>query len=398
MQPLLAPGSGFDWRSALTAGISLSFKPLCEEKVFASDAVCFMEYTPEYLVHLECAAFAEWLPKIAHVHALAFHFRTSLIDLALDTLSVIAPTPKYVTILIIEENGALRAEYEAVARAVAPNATILCTHCYAAARDQTLARMGASLPMHLVLTGAGMDESVPLSTARVRAMKEFSRAVDPREGAIRIDMHGRPLLVAVAIPSCADRQVGLRAELRTAGVDAVLPGGRITAPALRTLLDFICERNLAQYTPTESPIDELSAVTASREHARIPAKGAPVPTPIAACVAIAFEAQSEVAMAEAFRQPVIAAWARGTPVPTPRAARVSIADDVSRPPSRQTSGHPQQASLGDGGAASTPRQFALAAPAGHATPLALWPIPLGPTSSLGTIMSDLCKISERDED
>ena len=247
MQPLLAPGSGLDWHSAVTAGIGISFKLLCDERVFASDATCFTDYSPMYLVHIEHVAMTEWLPKLAHIHALVLHFRTSLLDLALETPFASAPTLTDATILVIEMNDTLRAEYEAVARAVAPNATIVCTNCYLAARAQTRARIEASLPVHLILVGTGVDEAVP--AVRVRAMNEFSRAVDPRKGAISIDMYERPLLFAVSLPTCADlglgrNPTGLRTRLRRAGVDAVLPSGHLTAPALLTLLDFISEGQL----------------------------------------------------------------------------------------------------------------------------------------------------------
>jgi len=106
-QRLLAPGSGFDWRSALTAGICLSFKLLCDERVFASDASSFVSsFTSEQLIDLEARAFAVWLPKIANVHVLAFHFRTALLDLAMDHSSASTPALKKVTILIVEENVA----------------------------------------------------------------------------------------------------------------------------------------------------------------------------------------------------------------------------------------------------------------------------------------------------
>jgi len=88
----------------------------------------FTSYNSKYLVALEARAFALLLPRIAHVHTLAFTFRASLLDLVLDytpTSCALAPSLKKVTILIIEEDVALRAQHEAVVRTAAPNATIL---------------------------------------------------------------------------------------------------------------------------------------------------------------------------------------------------------------------------------------------------------------------------------
>jgi len=306
VQPLLAPGSGLDWHSAVTAGIGLSFKLLCDERVFASDAARFTDYSPAYLVHIEYVALTEWLPKLAHIHALALHFRTSLLDLALDNPFARAPIRMPVTILIIEMNDTLRAEYEAVALAVAQDASIVSTNCYLVARTQTHARVEAGSPVDLILVGTGVDEAVP--AVRLRAMNEFSGAIDPNKGAIPVDMYERPVIVAVSLPRCADRNKDLRTQLREAGVDAVLPSGRLTAPALLTLLDFISD---GQSTATERA-QPPSAPAAP-----------PIPGPSTSkCLA--------VAAAEATRAPTLL-LANGTPVPTPLAARVQHHDQSSRP-------------------------------------------------------------------
>jgi len=341
-QPLLAPDSGFDWHSALTAGISLSVKLLTEECVFAIDSTAFTSdsYSHEYLLGLEARAFAVWLPKLANVHALGFRFRTSLLDLALEAnTSACAPTLKEVTILIVEGDGALHAEIVAVAQAVAPNATILCAGSYVAARDQTLAREAAGSPVHLVLAGACVDEGLPLSAAvRIRAVKHFMRAVDPRKGVFHNDMRERPLVAAV---SGHAQSKGLRAHLFKVGVDAALPGGRVTAAALLTLLDFVCERHLGECISTEPLVSK------------------PLPTRIGIPSEPPVEEPLAVAAAPAALEPALV-WVKGTPVPTPIAPRFTIADKITRPHSRKTSDQLHLATISDGGEVAPPINLANA--------------------------------------
>jgi len=316
---------------------------------------------------MDARAFAVWLPKIANVHALAFHFRTALLDLALDHSTGCTPTLKEVTILIVEENDALRAEHAAVARGVAPNATILCTGCYVAARDLTLARMESGSPVHLVLAGACVDEEVQLGAAvQVRALKDFIGAIDPRKGIVHIDMRERPLIAAV-------QPEGMCAQLFRVGVDTALPGGRVTDAALLTLLDFICEQHLGQCTANQPPIDELSAADAAEAALaceRILAMRSPVPTPVASRIAIAFEPPSEEPSAMAAAQASQASeqiWVKRIPLPTPVAARSIVAEEVILPPCRQISGQPHRASIGNGGAVPSQLRLPHAAPVAQST-------------------------------
>jgi len=323
-------------------------KLLTDECVFVSDSTAFTSYTPEQLIALEARAFAAWLPKIAHVHALAFHFRTSLLDLALEAnTSAYALTRKEITILIVEENGALRAEHVAVARAAAPNATILCAGCYVVARDQTLQREAAGSPVHLVLAGECVDEGVPLSdSVRVRAVKHYMRAVDPRKGDVHTDMRDRPLIAAIS--GCA--QPAVCAKLFRLGLDAALPGGRVTTAALLTLLDFICERQLGECSSTEPR----------------------VPTPVADRIVFDSERTDEeplaVAAAEADSEPPLS-YVKRPPVPTPIAPRFIMAEAVSRPRSRRASSQLQLATIGDGGGEIPPTQLT------HAAHAPLTPLP-----------------------
>jgi len=293
-----------------------------------------------YLIGLEARAFAAWLPKIAHVHALAFHFRTSLLDLALEAnTSAYSLTLKKVTILIVEANEALRAEHVAIARAVAPNATILCAGCYVAALGLTLA---PGSPVHLVLAGACVDEGFPLSAAvQLRVVKHFMRAVDPRKGVVHNDMRERLLFAAVS--GCA--QPDVRAQLCRAGADAALPGGRVTAAALLTLIDFICEPHLGECSSAEPR----------------------VPTPVAARILITSERADEELLAVATALEPALLYEKGPPVPTPIAPRFLIAEEVIRPRSRRASSELHLATVGDAGAVAPPTQLA------HAT---LAPLPM----------------------
>ena len=417
----MTEGSGFDWHSALTAGICLSFKLLCDERVFASDATSFTsKYTPEHLVALEVRAFAVWLPKIAQVHALAFHFRTALLDLALDHNSARAPTQKEVTVLIVEQDAALRAQHVDVVRAVGPNATILCAACYVAARDQTLARLDAGSPVHLVLAGACINEKFPYSAdVQVRTVKQFMRAVDPRKGAARSDMRERPLMAAV----CPE---GMSRQLFRVGVDAVLPGGKVTAAALLTLLDFICDWRAEERNSTKPPIEEPSAVCpaqAAQASPNIGLKGIPVPTPLAARLTIAgltpplsrqtSEQPHRALIGDGWAVPSLPQLAHaapathttldtigvkgGTPVPTPMAARFCIAEEGLQSPSR-TSGQPHRASVCDGNAISSPPQLAHAETAAHATLAPLKPLLTWQASSRAVCPPDLDSICESGND
>jgi len=278
VQPLLAPRSGFDsWHSALTAGICLSVKLLADDGILASDMTYISSYSSQYLVDLEARAFAVWLPKIVRIHNLALAFHTSLLGLALSRSGdsdACAPSLREFTILIVEEDAALRAEHVAVAQAVAPNATILCAGCYVAARDQTFAREEAGSPVHLVLAGACVDEACAMTT--VRSVKDFVDDINPRTGVIHTDMRDRPLTVAI-LDAAAQEAVH---QALWGVVDAVVLGGRVTAAALLTLLDFVSERHLGALTPTEPQVAEPAAVAAAQA-----ASGQPCPPllPQSAC-------------------------------------------------------------------------------------------------------------------
>jgi len=317
----------------------------------------FTSYNSKYLVALEARAFALLLPRIAHVHTLAFTFRASLLDLVLDSTPsscALAPSLKKVTILIVEEDVALRAQHKAVVRTAAPNATILCAGYYPAACDQVLAQEEAGSPVHLVLAGACVNEACAFSVEdQVRAVTDFMDAIDPHKGTSHIDMRERPLTAAIL--SSAPRGAMHRALWGV--VDAALPEGRVTASALHILLDFVCERHLGGINATKPPSEDPIAVAmaqASEVSAHIWVRGTPVPTPVAARIGIASGRPIEDLTMAAAQAAKAAAhiWVRWTPVPTPVVARIGIASGPQ--PAVQLSGQLRQPLVDDTTTTITP--------------------------------------------
>ena len=241
------------------------------------------------------------------------------------------------------------------------------------------------------------------------------RAVDPRKGVVHIGMRERPLMAAVP------RSEGLFAELFRVGVDAVLPGGRVTAAALRTLLDFTYGCYAEERNSTKPPTEESSAVAeaqAPQASPHIGLKGVPVPTPIAARLTIAglpqpvsrqslgpprwASAGDGVAVSPqpqfAYAAPATLATidhivVKGTPIPTPLAARFSISEDILRPPSR-TSGLLGRALIGDGERVPSPPQLVHALPAAHKKLAPLPPLLPWGASHRTTSPPELRSISE----
>ena len=132
----------------------LACKVTSEDRVFAVDACHFTQrYDAADLSELEGLAFMVLLPNIGHIHERAFMFRTSLLDLVIDSANAPERTHPSRNHVLIVEDGFLQSVHADLVRDAAPNVTIHFAASRWAAQSLVDTQAAAGSPMHLVLLG-----------------------------------------------------------------------------------------------------------------------------------------------------------------------------------------------------------------------------------------------------
>ena len=233
-QTLLVKSPEIGWYAALTTSFCLAAKILSEDRVFAIDAAHFTQrYQAADLIELETLAVTMLLPSIAHMHERAFVFRTSLLDLAIDSANApVDPNPTCLHVLIVDDNEYLRSYLGAVAQDAAPNATIHFTDSRAGARHVVNKQNTAGAPIQLVLLGE-IDSLASAEDAPKLEIEALVSDLDPRQGSLCDDMRNKPLIATMAHSVLA--RSGYHGN--GIGVDAVMTKP-LNASSLHVLLDF----------------------------------------------------------------------------------------------------------------------------------------------------------------
>jgi len=235
---------GSDWHAALTSGLCICAKLMYDERVSCTDVLRFTErYSKADLVRLERQAFIGVYPYFGQgLNRGTLAFRSSLLSMALDNnlLAKTVTTPgrafKF-NILIANADEQLRVEHEALARAMAPNASVHSVDSYAVALAYVDAQAVGATPIHLLLLGSNANKAS--LKAMAREVVELVEVIDPRRGSLYTDMRSKPLVAVVS--ELAQLRGGARNDLYLQGVDAVMSPKELTAVSLQVLLDFAAD-------------------------------------------------------------------------------------------------------------------------------------------------------------